>query len=99
MPAQRLRLPEETAALVRSLHPDIKRKIKAALQMILASPHAGKALKDELSGYRSFRVGNFRVVYRINEEIIEVAAVGPRKTIYEETFRLVRKTQKSVRPS
>lgn len=59
--------------------------------MVLASPQAGKALKDELSGYRSFRVGNFRIIYRIDKEIIEVVAVGPRRTIYEETYRLISK--------
>ncbi len=91
MPARRLRLPDETAATVRSLHPHIKQKIKAALQMVLASPQAGKVLKDELSGYRSFRVGNFRIIYRIDKEIIEVVAVGPRRTIYEETYRLISK--------
>ena len=88
----RLRVTDETAALVRSLHPNLKRKIKAALQTILVDPQAGKALKDELEGLRSFRVGKFRVVYRITGEegIIEIAAIGPRKRIYEETLRLLR---------
>jgi mRNA interferase RelE/StbE len=89
----RLRVTDETAALVRSLHPNLKRKIKAALQTILSDPQAGKALKNELEGLRSFRVGRFRVVYRIRGEegIVEIAAIGPRKRIYEETLRLLRK--------
>ena len=88
----RLRVTDETAALVRSLHPNLKRKIKAALQTILDDPQAGKALKDELQGLRSFRVGRFRVVYRIRGEegIIEITAIGPRKRIYEETLRLLK---------
>ena len=88
----RLRVTDETAALVRSLHPNLKRKIKAALQTILGDPQAGKALKNELEGLRSFRVGRFRVVYRIRGEegIVEIAAIGPRKRIYEETLRLLR---------
>jgi mRNA interferase RelE/StbE len=88
----KLRVTDETAALVRSLHPNLKRKIKAALQTILGAPRAGKALKDELEGLRSFRVGRFRVVYRIRGEegIIEIAVIGPRKRIYEETLRLLR---------
>jgi mRNA interferase RelE/StbE len=92
LPRHKLRVTDETAALVRSLHPNLKRKIKAALQTILGDPQAGKALKDELEGLRSFRVGRFSVVYRIRGEegIIEIAAIGPRKRIYEETLRLVR---------
>lgn len=84
---------DETAEVVRTLHPDIKRKIKAALQAILSDPLSGKALKDELEGFQSFKVGKFRVVYKkpVGKEIIEVAAIGPRKTIYEETLRLLRK--------
>lgn len=84
---------DETAELVRSLHPDLKRKIKAALQAVLIDPQSGKALKDDLEGLQSFRVGKFRMVYRIAKDkgIIEVIAIGPRKTIYEETLNLLRK--------
>lgn len=89
--ARKLRVPDETAALVRSLHPNLKRKIKAALQTILTDPEAGKALKDELEGLRSLRVGKVRVVYRIKKGMIEIVAIGPRKWIYEETLRLLRK--------
>jgi mRNA interferase RelE/StbE len=79
--------------MVRSLHPDLKRKIKAALQAILTDSQAGKSLKDELEGFKSFKVGKFRVVYKRSpdEEIVEVIAIGPRKTIYEETLRLLKK--------
>jgi mRNA interferase RelE/StbE len=85
---RKLRIPDEIAALIRSLHPDFKRKIKSALQMILVDPLSGKALKDELQGLRSFRVGKFRIIYRISATaLIDIVAVGPRKIIYEETLR------------
>jgi len=90
-----LRVPDETAELIRSLHPDLKRKIKAALQTILADPQAGKALKDDLEGLRSFRVGKFRVVYAKSSggTVIDIVAIGPRKSIYEETLRLLKKAK------
>lgn len=93
--SRRLKIPEETAALVRSLHPNLKRKIKAAFQAILTDPLTGKALKDELEGLRSFRVSRFRVIYRTTnkKDVIEIITVGPRKTIYEETLRLLKKLQ------
>jgi mRNA interferase RelE/StbE len=93
MGVRRLKMSDETAELVRSLHPDLKRKIKAALQAVLIDPQSGKALKDDLEGLQSFRVGKFRMVYRIAKDkgIIEVIAIGPRKTIYEETLNLLRK--------
>lgn len=96
MSIRRLKMSDETAESVRSLHPNLRRKIKAALQTILDDPQSGKALKDELGGLRSFRVGKFRVVYKTSKEkdIIEVAAIGPRKSIYEETWRLLKKERR-----
>jgi mRNA interferase RelE/StbE len=90
---RKLKIADETAKLVRSLHPNLKRKIKSALQAIIVDPRTGKVLKDELEGLRSFRVGKFRVIYKISskEGIIEIIAIGPRKKIYEETLRLLRK--------
>ncbi|MEK7197137.1 MAG: type II toxin-antitoxin system RelE/ParE family toxin [Nitrospirota bacterium] len=84
---------DETAGLVRTLHPDLKRKIKAALQTVLNDPLSGKALKDKLKGLQSFKVGKFRVVYKTLKDngIIEVVAIGPRKTIYEETLMLLQR--------
>jgi len=89
---RRLKLPDETAGVIRSLHPQLKRKVRAAFKLILDDPLSGKALKDELFGLRSFRVAGFRIVYRAaGQDVIEIIAFGPRKTIYEETFILVRK--------
>ena len=86
----RLRIPDDVAALIRGMHPDLKRKIRGALGIIVAAPDSGKALKDQLSGLRSFRVGKLRVVYKVSRRTIQIVAVGPRSRIYEETFRLIR---------
>jgi mRNA interferase RelE/StbE len=84
---------DETAELVRALHPDIKRKIKAALQAILNDHQTGKRLRDELKGLQSFKAGKLRVIYKTAPDrgIIEIVAIGPRKTIYEETLRLLKR--------
>ena len=90
----RLKRSDDIAVRIRNLHPNLKKKIKASLQAILLDPCAGKALKDELEGLRSFRVSRFRVVYRIaSDSIVEILAIGPRERIYEETLRLVRKEE------
>lgn len=88
----KIRVPDEIADLIRGSHPQLKRKIKAGLNHILADPQTGKSLKDELIGLKSYRVSRFRIIYRIStENIIDLVAIGPRKTIYEETFRIVKK--------
>jgi mRNA interferase RelE/StbE len=93
MGIRRLKMSDETAELVRTLHPDIKRKIKAALQAILNDPQTGKGLRDELEGLQSFKAGKFRVIYKTatDKGIIEIVAIGPRKTIYEETLRFLKR--------
>jgi len=87
----RLRVPEEVAKLVRGMHPELKRKTKASLNAILDGPESGKALKNELDGMRSFRVGTIRIIYRVKGKVMEIIAIGPRNRIYEETYRLLKK--------
>jgi len=91
----KLRVPEDIAGIVRKMHPHLKKKVKASFQTILADSGAGKALKDELAGLRSFRVSRFRIIYRIlGKKEIEIIAIGPREHIYEETYRLISKQEK-----
>jgi mRNA interferase RelE/StbE len=91
----RLNVPHEVADIIRSLHPELKKKVKSSLQIILNEPGSGKALKDELAGLRSFRVGRFRIIYRISSgSRIDLVAIGPRVRIYEETYRILKKEVK-----
>jgi mRNA interferase RelE/StbE len=100
MPRQQpyiLKVTDETADLVRGLHPTVKSVIRSGLKTILADPYIGKSLKDDLKSLRSYRVKKYRIIYRIlpTEKQLEIVAIGPRKNIYEETFRLIHKEQKS----
>ena len=91
----KLRTPDEVATLVRSMHPHLKKKIRAAFEILLRDPQAGKALKEELSGLRSFRIGKYRVIYRISgRKELDIVAVGPRERIYEDTYLLISKAGK-----
>ena len=90
-PIHKLRIPESVAEVIRGMHPQVKRKIKASLKLILSNPNGGKALKDELAGLRSFRVSKLRIIYRIQKNAIEIVAIGPRERIYEETFLILKR--------
>ena len=59
--------------------------------MILDNPEEGKELRFELSGFRSFRVSRFRIIYRIRSKAIEIVAIGPRASVYRETLQILRK--------
>jgi mRNA interferase RelE/StbE len=84
-----IRTTEDLSAYIRSLHPALKKRIHNALDQIRTQPGEGKPLRRELEGYRSFRVGKFRIIYRVTVKEIAVVAVGPRRIIYDETARLM----------
>jgi len=87
-----LKIPEHLVPLLRNLHPLIKADIKNALRLLTQNPYGGKALKEELDGLRSYRVKKYRIIYRIPitpPKILEIIAIGPRKNIYEETFKII----------
>ena len=91
-PRLKLRVPVEIVSFIRGCHPKLKRKIRAGLQHIVTEPESGKSLKDELDGLKSYRISRFRIIYRISsKKIIDIVAIGPRKTIYEETYRIIKK--------
>jgi mRNA interferase RelE/StbE len=88
----RLRVPEGLKDLVRGLHPELRRKVRAGLDSIRADPLVGKELRRELTGLRSLRVSRFRIVYRVEPgRLIALVAVGPRRTIYAATLRALRR--------
>jgi hypothetical protein len=86
-------LPAEVQATIRHLHPDLKRQVRAAIDLRV-SPESGKALKAELHGWRSIRVGRLRIVYRSSGASIDVAAIGPRAAIHLEVARRARRARR-----
>ena len=88
----KLRVPDEIVSLIRSMHPILKKRMKAALNEISHNPYCGRALKEELAGLRTFRIKRFRIIYKVStKKQINIIALGPRKYIYEETFRIISK--------
>jgi len=69
--------------LVRHLPPDLKKKVKQALEEIVENPSSGKPLREELAGLNSYRIGNIRIVYRAEERSVTLITIGPRKTVYQ----------------
>ena len=84
MATRGLRVPGHVAEVIRGLHPETRRKIRATLTAVLADPAIGDPLRDRLSGFRRVRIGRWRVVYRERPRVIEVFAVRPRATVYSE---------------
>jgi mRNA interferase RelE/StbE len=43
----------------------------------------GKPLRRALKGYRALRVGDFRVVFRIQEKTVKIFLIAHRSVVYE----------------
>ena len=93
---RKLRMPAEVVVLIRGCHPQLKRKIRAGLRHIVTEPDSGKSLKDELEGLKSYQISRFKIIYRLSsKQTIDIVAIGPRKAIYEETYRIIKKESNS----
>ena len=55
------------------------------IRRLETEPFIGKPLRGELKGRRSLRIGNYRLIYIIDERnrIITLLTVRPRKTAYK----------------
>jgi mRNA interferase RelE/StbE len=88
----RVEMPGVLRHLIRHLPPELKTKVKAALRSISDDPYRTKELRDELAGLRSYRIGRFRVIYRIVGSMVQIVALGPRADVYERAAAELTKT-------
>ena len=88
-------IPPSVETVVAHLSPEIKRRLRNALEAIQEDPHLGKPLREELSGFRSFRVNRYRIVYRIHHGKIEIQVIdiALRSVIYEHVLNWLRHQQ------
>ena len=66
---------------IKKLHQEA---LAEAIDEITENPYVGKPLTRELTRRFSYKIGPFRIIYRINEKdnIIHVLTAGHRTTIY-----------------
>jgi len=59
-----------------------KDRLKEVLRELSKNPLLGKRLRGEFEGLRSYRLGSFRIVYRLTRELVEVVYIDDRKDVY-----------------
>ena len=91
---RRVRLPREVHTAIRAMHPQLKQRIRAALDTLRMNPSAGKPLQRELAGGWSFRVGRVRIIYRTTRTVLEISAIGSRARIYQDASRRAARTSR-----
>ena len=64
---------------------DDRKIIKEAIEKkLMAKPEVfGKPLRRSLSGYRKLRVGDHRVIFRIEKETVKIFCIAHRSIVYK----------------
>ena len=59
-------------------------QIAKAIDRLSANPDLGEFLKGEWEGYRKYRTGDYRIIYRIEHSklIIYIITIDDRKDVY-----------------
>jgi mRNA interferase RelE/StbE len=81
----RVNYTRSAARAIRSLDPQVRARVRAAVERLTEEPTRGKPLQLTLRGLRSWRTGDWRIVYRATDQLLEilVVAVGHRREVYD----------------
>lgn len=73
------------------LNETLKKRIKKAIEERLSiSPHQyGEPLRKTLKGYWKLRVGDYRVVYKVDRNEVLIFAIINRKDVYKKTVKRI----------
>jgi mRNA interferase RelE/StbE len=66
------------------LNADIRARIQRAIEQRLTTgpDRYGEPLRHQLKGFWKLRVGDYRVIYRVENRIAWIVAIGHRRTVY-----------------
>ncbi len=59
-----------------------QKRVADAIRTIADEPLLGKKLKGELSAYRSYRRGPYRIIYSFTLQSLDIVVIEHRKDVY-----------------
>ena len=80
----KLRISREAIKELKNISRRRRDAVLAALEEIKEDPFIAKPLTRELTGRFSYKIGVYRIIYKINKKdrIVEIITVGHRSTVY-----------------
>jgi len=69
---------------IAKLNADVKERVRKAIETrLMVAPHEyGEPLRKTLKGYWKLRVGDYRIVFRVDDEEILILGICHRKEVY-----------------
>lgn len=86
----------EAADAIRRFHPGVRVAIRQAIRALALDPEAGSPLELELEGFRAFRVGRYRVIFRTEPGRLVILIIGQRRDVYETAVRLLTRPPRNL---
>lgn len=80
----KIKLTAQAKKELKKLSKSDKLKVGEIVEEFKENPLIGKSLSRELSGRFSYRLGVYRIIYKVNQEdqIVEILSAGHRATVY-----------------
>ena len=85
MKSWKIKLHRKAKQELERIHPSWRERIISKIKKLADDPFVGEKLHGEWQGFRKLRIGNYRIVYVVEEDIRVVAVlhVGSRGDIYK----------------
>ncbi len=76
---------DEALKQIKKLNEKLKAQVRLALEEIAKEPSLGKPLTRELRGRFSYRVADYRIIYKVYrlEVLVLILTVGHRREVYK----------------
>ena len=78
---------EDIPAIPKRLKLTIEKAIEVRLSTV--PEKFGKPLRKSLAGYRKLRVGDYGIIFRIENKFIKIFAIQNRKVVYRNLFKRI----------
>lgn len=80
-----VRIPSRAKRQIKSIKKIYQQAILSALEEIGDDPFVGKPLERDLKERFSYRIGVYRIVYKINKDdkVVNILFAGHRSTVYD----------------
>ena len=78
--------PDVPAKDLPRLSSDVKQRIRVAIEkkLQIAPQEFGAPLRRSLKGYWKLRVGDWRVIYKVEKTTVEILKIGHRREVYDQ---------------
>ncbi len=89
MPPARIRYHEDVDRDLEEIPANLRTRLKTAIETRIAvEPRkVGEPLREELSGLRKLRVGDYRIVYEVESDRVTIWGIQHRKGVYPAMVR------------